>query len=417
MRRRPLSLAALVALIAAALVTAAGCDGTTDVTPPIPELPLSSLIITPETDTLLVGDSRVFVAVASDTDSVVVANPTITWVSGDTRVFTVSNSGNVSAVGEGIASLFAYSGGQGDTSTVVVYVQPGWYVQPSGTTNNLNGVFFQSNGRDGVAAGDAGTIVRTTNAGASWAAQPSNTAFNLNDVWFTTSATGFVVGHGGTIMRTRNGGGSWTRILTVPAAENLYGVCFADTSRGWAVGANGTIVRTSDGGQFWTRSNPTAQTLRSVSFSDSLNGWAVGDGGVILGTHDAGRSWYIVQPSITAQALRTVWRRSVNRAWAGGAQGANPFTLGTPDSLQWNLTTFGANNDIQGLMMVDDLLGYAVGNNGNGLVLKTYNSGITWEPQISNTAQFLRDVWFVDALRGWSVGSGGRILHTARGGI
>ena len=415
MRRRPLSLAALAALIIA-VHAAAGC-GSPSSTTPTTQVPLSSLIVTPETDTILVGEGRTFVAEARDTDSVLVANPVVVWTSSNKNVFTVSTSGRVTGVGEGIAALLAASGGQADTSLVAVYVQPGWYVQPSGTTNNLNGVFFQVDGFNGVAVGDAGTIVRTTNAGASWAAQPSNTAFNLNDVWFTTASTGFAVGHGGTIMRTRNGGASWSRLLTVPASENLYGVCFADTSRGWAVGSNGTIVRTSDGGGSWTRSSPTAQLLRSVSFSDSLNGWAVGDGGVILGTHDAGRSWYIVQPSVTALSLRAVWRRSMTRAWAGGSQGANPFTVATPDSLQWTLGTFGANNDIWGLQMVNDFVGYAVGNNGTGLVLKTLDGGLTWDPQIANTSQFLRDVWFIDPLRGWAVGSGGRILHTARGGL
>ena len=413
MRRHRISLAALAAL-SLTLWTAAGCSQSS--VTPAPDVPLSSLRITPETDTLVMGQNRVFVAEARDTDSVVVANPTVVWTSGNRSIFTVTNTGNVSAVGEGVAALFASSGGQIDTARVVVYVQPGWYVQPSGTTNNLNGVFVQPNGRDGVAVGDAGTIVRTTNAGASWAAQPSNTAFNLNDVWFTTAQTGFAVGHGGTIMRTRDGGGSWTR-LNVPASENLFGVWFADTSRGWAVGSGGTIVRTSNGGQSWTRSNPTAQLLNSVSFSDSLTGWAVGEGGTILGTRDAGRAWYIVQPSVTSLALRTVWRRSTTRALAGGAQGAAPFTTATPDSLQWTLGSFGASNDVRSLQMVDDLVGYAVGNNGSGLVLKTHDGGVTWDPQVANTSQFLRDVWFVDALRGWAVGSGGRILHTARGGL
>jgi photosystem II stability/assembly factor-like uncharacterized protein len=299
---------------------------------------------------------------------------------------------------------------------VYVFVQPGWYVQASNTTNNLNGVFFQPNGRDGVAVGDAGTIVRTTNAGANWAAQPSNTAFNLNDVWFTTATTGFAVGHGGTVMRTRNGGLNWTRLLTVGASANLYAVWFADTSRGWAVGSNGIVVNTANGGESWSRVNPTAQLLRGVSFSDSLHGWAVGDGGVIIGTHDGGRSWYVVQPAVTAISLRTVWRRSVTRAWAAGAQGAYPTTSATPDSLQWTLGNVGANNDIQSLFMVDDFVGYAVGNNGNGLVLKTLDGGAVWNPQVSNTFNFLRDVWFVDGLRGWAVGAGGRILHTSNGG-
>lgn len=414
MRRRHVSLAALAAIVIAANLAASGC-GTSSLVP-VTLPPLSSVTVSPEFDTLVVGQQRQFVAVARDTDSVVVANATFSWSSSDPGVIQVSRSGRVSAVGEGVAELVAAAGGKADTATVVVFFQPGWYVQPSGTLNDLNGVYVQPNGRDGVAVGDAGTIVRTTDAGASWHAQPSNTPFNLNDVWFSTAETGFAVGSAGTVMRTRNGGASWSRLTNVPASENLLGVTFADSAHGWVVGASGTVLRTGDGGASWTRRNPTAQQLQGVSFSDTLDGWAVGDGGVIIGTHDGGRSWYVVQPSVTAQPLRAVWRLSATRAVAGGMQGANPFTVATPDSLQWVLGSFGAINHVDGLQMVDDLTGYAVGTNGSGLVLKSYDGGATWGPQVSNTAQALRDVWFVDALRGWAVGAAGRIIHTSKGG-
>jgi photosystem II stability/assembly factor-like uncharacterized protein len=57
-----------------------------------------------------------------------------------------------------------------------------------------------------------------------------------------------------------------------------------------------------------------------------------------------------------------------------------------------------------------------VGTNGPGLILKTVDGAVSWFPQISNSAQALNDVWFVDPLRGWAVGTGGRIVHTAKGG-
>jgi photosystem II stability/assembly factor-like uncharacterized protein len=194
-------------------------------------------------------------------------------------------------------------------------------------------------------------------------------------------------------------------------------VCFADSSHGWVVGANGAVVRTADGGASWSKQNPTAAQLNSVSFSDTTNGWAVGEGGVIVGTHDGGRSWYVVQPGVTAQALKAVWRISNTLAWAGGTAGANPFTTATADSLQWNLGTFGAANQVFGLHMVDDQTGFAVGSNGQGLVMRTVDGGVLWSPQVSNTAQQLNDVWFVDTLRGWAVGAAGRIVHTSKGGF
>ena len=415
MRRNRFPLAALIVTVCAASFTGCECGSSRVTAPPLP--PLSAVVLTPPTDTLVLGATRRFTAAAFDTNNVAVAGAAFDWTSDDPSVITVSSSGLVTATGEGVTALIAAAGGKADTAIVAVIVQPGWYVQTSATINDLNGVFFRPDGRNGWAVGDAGTVVRTTDAGASWAAQASGTSFNLNDVWFTTGTTGFAVGHNGTVMRTRNGGTSWTRLTNTGTANNLFSVCFADTSNGWAVGANGTILRTTNAGASWNKLNPTAQQLNSVSFSDTANGWAVGETGVIAGTHDAGRSWYVVQPAVTALGVRAVWRLSNTRAIAGGGSGVNPNTTATADSLQWNLGSFGAANQIDGLHMADDLTGYAVGTNGSGLVLKTQNGGASWAPQVAPSAQALNDVWFVDALRGWAVGVGGRILHTSKGGL
>jgi photosystem II stability/assembly factor-like uncharacterized protein len=413
MRRNRLALAALLAASCAAMFTGCNC-GTHTVAPPLP--PLSSVQVTPPLDTLVVGAQRQFTATAFDTNNVAVGGAAIEWTSTSANVATVNGAGLVHAVGEGVTQVIASAGGLSDTATVAVFFQPGWYTQPSSTTNSLWGVFFLPDGRNGWAVGDAGTIVHTTDAGASWAAQVSSTSFSLRAVWFTSAQVGYAAGFGGTVMRTQNGGASWTRINTLAASENFNDICFADSQHGWVVGANGVIARTTDGGTSWTKKFPTANELQGVSFPDTSNGWAVGQGGVIVGTRDGGRSWYVVQPSVTASALYSVWRRSDKEAWAGGAAGQNPVTVATPDSLQWTLGSFGALNTIHGIMMGSSLIGYAVGTNGQGLILKTVDGASNWGPQISNSAQDLNDVWFVDPLRGWAVGTGGRIVHTAKGG-
>ena len=414
MRRRRLSLAALITVSCAAMFTGCNC-GTSTVAPPLP--PLSDVLITPPlTDTLVVGSQRQFNAVALDTDSVAVGGAAIDWQTGDAGVLTISHTGLATAVGEGVTTVIASAGGFADTAVVAVFIQSGWYAQPSSTTNNLWGVFFLPDGREGWAVGDGGTIVHTASAGVSWGAQVSSTSFSLRSVWFTSSQVGYAVGYGGTVMKTQNGGLNWNRLTSLAASENFNDVCFGDSQHGWVVGANGVIARTADAGATWSKSFPTANELQSVSFSDTSNGWAVGQGGVIVGTRDGGRSWYVA-PSVTSSALYAVWRRSDTEAWAGGAAGVNPVTHATPDSLQWALGTFGAGNQIQGIMLGSSSIGYAVGTNGPGLILKTEDGANSWSPQVSNSAQTLNDVWFVDPLRGWAVGVGGRIVHTSRGGL
>lgn len=413
-RRNRWPLALLLALLSIASFTGCECGTLNPLVPPTSGV--DSVAVTPPTDTLVVGDTRNFVAVAFDSNATAIAGAAIAWRVGDPGVLSVSNSGVVTALGEGVTPVIASAGGKSDTAIVAVIVQNGWYIQTSGTTSDLHGITFRPDGRTGFAVGNGGTIVRTTNAGASWAIQTSGTTNHLRDVWFTTAQTGFAVGDAGTVMRTRDGGTSWTRLTNVGSTDALRGVCFADTARGWVVGANGTILHTNNAGNTWSRLNPTAAQLNSVSFSDSLTGWAVGETGVIVGTRNAGRSWYVVNPAVTAQSLRGVTRPSDTRAIAGGFGGVAAFTTATVDSLQWGLGTFGAGNTINAIQMIDPFVGYAVGVNANGLVLRSEDGGNTWASQPSSTAVALDDVWFVDTLRGWAVGAGGRIIHTSRGG-
>ena len=95
--------------------------------------------------------------------------------------------------------------------------------------------------------GDSGTILRTTNGGASWTRQSSSTTNDLYGISFTDANTGTAVGYGGTILRTTNGGASWTR-QSSGTMNWLYDVCFTDANTGTVVGACGTILRTTNAG-------------------------------------------------------------------------------------------------------------------------------------------------------------------------
>ncbi len=403
-----------LAVIALAAFGLTSCGSTTA---PIVLPPLSAVILTPVTDTLVVAQERVFSATALDTLGAPVSGASFDWVSNDPGVFTVNSQGRVTAVGEGSALLIVSAGGRADTAIVFVYVQNGWYAQPSATSNDLNGVAAHSAGRIVVAVGDAGTIVRSADAGASWATRTSNTSFALQDVWWASASIVYAVGNSGTVMRSSDAGLSWARLTNIPTSQNLFGTWWIGTTHGWAVGSNGVIVRTRDGGATWAALNPTSSQLNSVSFADTSLGWAVSETGVIVGTRDGGRSWYLVQPSVTGQALRGVWRASDTAAWSVGQNGTLASTSATPDSLQWNLMNVGAANDLDALHVIAPSTAYAVGTNGNGLVLKSTNGGVTWTPQPANSAQALNDVWFVDAMRGWAVGAAGRVIHTSRGGL
>lgn len=70
-------------------------------------------------------------------------------------------------------------------------------------------------------------------------------------------------------------------------------------------------------------------------------------------------------------------------------------------------------NDI---CFVDDLTGWAVGDNGT--IVATVDGGETWTPQVSKTFEQLRSVFFLSKTRGWAVGGTTRLtlLNTYDGG-
>jgi photosystem II stability/assembly factor-like uncharacterized protein len=380
--------------------------------------PLSAVKLGVHSDTLHVSNSQQFSATAYDLSSQPVRGATFAWSSSNTQVLTVSTGGLATAVGEGSAYVYAAAGGMRDSAHVLTLpAAGGWIVQTSNSSRQLNGVFFQSDGRTGCVVGASGEILTTTDAGTTWVHQTSGTLFNLNAVWFVSALEGWAVGASGTALHTVDGGQTWSP-STTSASEDLLDVKFASPDTGWVVGGNGVVLTTFDPGAAspWLRQHPAVFALNSVAFSGTRDGWAVGASGIIVGTHDRGLTWFTVQPAVTASALLGVSRRSDSLAVAVGAAGTVARSFAGPDSTTWELLSAGAANDLQKVMLVDDLHGWAVGSNGSGIVLATANGGVSWSTQSAPAGSPLRAVFFIDALRGWAVGENGRILHTGSGG-
>jgi hypothetical protein len=84
--------------------------------------------------------------------------------------------------------------------------QLNWFLQESGTALVLYSVRFVDV-NTGYAAGNIGTIVKTTNGGINWAPQQNLATSNiLRSIRFVNANTGYAVGDYGTIIKTTTGG-------------------------------------------------------------------------------------------------------------------------------------------------------------------------------------------------------------------
>ena len=286
----------------------------------------------------------------------------------------------------------------------------GWFSQSSGTSNNLNGVYFASS-TTGIIVGQSGTILRTTNGGTNWNAVTSGTSVHLFAVYFVNGNTGWVVGDVGVILKTTNGGVSWSS-QTSNVGYQLRSVGFINTTTGYVAGWYGTFLRTTNGGSSWVSySTGLTSNLTCINFADASIGFAGGQFGKLIRTTNGGVNWAEISSGITSQIEQVNFTAS-NEAVIVGEGGfiRKTTNLGT----NWVTQTSGTGNWLSGMSVKNQNFYVIVGDYGT--VRKTSNGGANWYSQTSSTSGLLTAVSFVDTNTGWAVGINGKIIKTTTGG-
>ncbi len=283
----------------------------------------------------------------------------------------------------------------------------GWVTQPSGTSADLTAVACIDSAT-AVAVGSGGTIIRTTDGGASWLRQPSGISFSLSGVFFLNRDTGFAVGDYGTILRTTDAGLRWSAGFDT-SGQNLRKIFFTGPSNGTIVGDAGLILHSSDGGTSWLlQASGTVHPLTGVYFSNPMTGIAVGTG-VILRTFDGGMTW-LLKPS----------GRIVDVAFADPLNGIAPTTDGyifkTSDGGRtWSSQSFGFS--FSSVCYPGNDAAFVIGPSQSGtVIMRTIDGGTHWFEEDSYSSIRCNDISSVDGNRAIAVGQFGLILRTTDGG-
>lgn len=123
--------------------------------------------------------------------------------------------------------------------------------------------------------------------------------------------------------------------------------------------------------------------------------------------------WKWQNPLPTGNDLNNVQFLDTQTGWAVGRFGT---LLKTSNSGQtWQLQKTGTNQFLYDIQFIDAQTGWTVGNSGT--ILKTTDAGLTWQSQVSGLpSQVLISCHFIDLQTGWAVGSSGKIIKTTNGG-
>lgn len=286
--------------------------------------------------------------------------------------------------------------------TNTLFGQYTWVAQNSGTTNNLHSVMFIDS-FTGLAAGNGGTILKTTNSGTTWTTLTTGITNGLSSVFFLNSNTGWAAGTGGIIIKTTNGGTSWFT-QTTGTTNQINNVFFTDANTGWIIAASGLILKTTNGGTTWvSQTSGTTNNLWGIYFTSSTTGWVNGSGGVILKTTNGGTTW-VSQYSNTSDFFSKICFVSSSIGWSVGSVVLKTTNGGT----SWNTQTTGTSNFIYSTSFYDSNNGIIVGD--LGLILRTSNSGSNWISEVSGTSVLIEDVVTKNSSSAWAVGASGLIL-------
>lgn len=311
----------------------------------------------------------------------------------------------------------------------------------------------------GWAVGPNGTVVATTDGGATWALQRTGGGY-IRAVAFADPQHGLAVGNSGLLLRTADGGKTWHTAVVPYTTDDLTGVAYRDSAHAYVTTFGGTFV-TSDGGLTWQQDLRIAGEL--VAFGDADHGVILGtrsgqqgyytrDGGTswsemrrpvgalsavtaVDGTHfwvtgwgtvsassDGGVTW--VEQRVACGDLTATWRAvsfiDTQHGWISGDGGLCRTTDGGQTWESLPPSPYGV-GEAQALVFVDDVHGWLSGPAGQ--IARTSDGGLTWSSGgyplgigASGAPATLRAVDFPDELHGWAVGDNGTILSTSDGG-
>jgi photosystem II stability/assembly factor-like uncharacterized protein len=146
-------------------------------------------------------------------------------------------------------------------------------------------------------------VLKSTDLGSTWIQQDIPVLpwyITVSTVKFADEKTGIAAGEYGLILRTSDGGKTWTQISANDikylsfswSSPAFTDVNFADAETGYLVGTCGIILKTTDAGLTWQElSSGTVYGIMDVEFLTKDKGAAVGGNCSVITTNDKGKHW------------------------------------------------------------------------------------------------------------------------------
>lgn len=261
-----------------------------------------------------------------------------------------------------------------------------------------------------------------------WFKLQSPVNVTLRYLCFVDSLTGWAAGDSGTIIKTTDGGKNWV-VQNSTVSTFIMDIFFVDKNFGWALTIkdvfpfNSVLLKTTNGGEEWSAENfsDTSALIRTVFFFDSLNGFA--GGSYIARTSDGGNSWLKTDIDSNMVSGFPVYKFNFLNHQFGYACGgridlAGVVWLTTNSGLNWTAQAISA-DEVFDIFIFDSLNAITLSGDPEGLFpiadLRTTNAGISWIYQELPFFGLSFRIDFRTYNEGWSASGYKFLLTTNRG--
>ncbi len=381
-----------------------------DISQNLPNVPVHSLVIDPNTSSTLYVGTETGVYTSTDNGT--------TW--------STFNSGMPSyvptdelVIQNDTKALFAFTHGRGVFSTAPSSnVSPGWVIQNSGISTNLASVKAVSQSV-AWAAGSGAQVLTTTNSGNTWTpvgggAIGTADIYVVNAIDANTAFVSTTPGSSTFIYRTTNAGATWANVFSLTGGF-IDGIKMFDASNGIAVGdpvgGKWTVLKTTDGGATWGHiSTEPLQVGNEAGWNNALatfgttNIWFGTSSAKVYRSTDGGLTW--VSSSVPFTNSVSVNFSSALYGLAGSDSGAAVRT--TDGGVTWTPLSLGGSGIVSGFSGSGSDFFASQG----GSVYRSEDYGATWTTSFTGSIGSLNHLDFIangSSIFGWTVSAGGSI--------
>jgi photosystem II stability/assembly factor-like uncharacterized protein len=279
-----------------------------------------------------------------------------------------------------------------------------------------------------VLLGGASVVAQTPPAGAAapkmkgiWEPVNYGEDLRLVDVFFVTPEIGYVAGEAGTILKTTDAGASWTPLLGGdPQSQEraIKQLWFVTPTTGWATQVTSTqtnLFRTTDG-DMWSRIGTMPEHYEDFAFATETEGVYV-DSKKIFRTQDAGKTWNEVFHCATRADIGGLMRQVECNLWKlRFASTSVAYALGqtigdvnaaivvksTDGGASWSVVHVLENESGTegGLFFIDENIGYLSTHYAKA-AFRTTDGGLTWTGMPATSIG--RRIVFADPGVGWAM--------------